>query len=244
MKVNNSSLSGTASVNVENRTAKLLFVGVLTDANKHYSDFETASVNTTIEVVKQSANGSSTVIQSMKLTDLLEIAAANEGAVVVEETSTSVTVRGTIELSDFGSIPLLNNEYFKVNFVALGTNITADLYAIDFPIETSIHNVYDPVFFNANSAKTIDVQSAKFLCLPADKISKLELYYPNGKVWQLEAEEIRRFVEEYNPESFVINGSTTPGGRNWYCLEVLDALQAKITLNAGANIMLVSYKNL
>ena len=243
MKVNDTGLTTTSSVKIESRLRALQLK--ITSASNTYADFETAYAACTIEIVKQTNFGIQTIITPRKLTDILEIAAAQTGAIMVTSDGSNATVRGGIELSDMGTLEIGNNEFFKINFVGIPIGDTIDIYAIDAQVSAmGWMNIFETVAVDAATPKTILVPNTKMLCLPVATTTRLELNYLNGTVVTLEPEELKAMCYESNELAVNENGVVTGGFRNFYVVNVSDAKFAKVTLSAAGTVVKIDFKQI
>lgn len=243
MKVNDNSLTGTSSVKVTSRFKRFL-IKINSNAN-NYAAIIAAFANTTVELIKQTPNGEVQIFPVNKLTDYLEVAAASvDGAIQSHAAAGATVVRGNIDVSDEGALSLTGSDFYKLNFVGIPASNSIDVYAIDAPVTSNIHNFYTKVLCNSGVAKDINVSGARFLAIPSASASKLELTYSNGRYVQMENEELRNLCTETNPESLNEDGVVTAGFLNWYVINVADCITARVTLTADASVIKIDYVRL
>ena len=111
------------------------------------------------------SNGQQKVITPRtKLADLMEIAASNEGMVYVKENYSggslaSVDVKGTIELSNYGSVDLAGG-YGQIQIDNAVSTSTFNIYGIDAAELTNMIIDYRPIWSAQNQYKETDVRDA------------------------------------------------------------------------------------
>lgn len=244
MKANYQALSGNeSSVQIQTPFRTLRFV-ITTDAS-NITEALGDLANTTVEMVKQTLGGQKIILPANKLIHLLEISAADTGAIQAAEAANASVIRASITASDFGSLACSGNDFFKLTLKALPANYSVDVYAEDTFVDAQgVHNVYENISVDANSPRVTSIGNARWLALPVASISRLELTYGNGKVITHEAEEIRAIVCDVNEQSINANGVVTAGFKNFYVMNVADAVQAKITCTADATVIKVGYQAL
>src|SRR6476646_99493 len=116
-----------------------------------------------IEVTRQSKQGTKTMIYSVNVLTLMEIASANEGAVRCFKDATKSYVIGTVELADEGAVQFGKNDFITVKIQAVPNNVNLDLFAIDSDHETRTVNHYEQIHINANAPKDIEVHNTRWL---------------------------------------------------------------------------------
>lgn len=242
MKVNDVALITNSSVKVE--TSLRAFGFVITAGNAaNYAAFVSAYAGCTVEIIKQTPNGAIQIVPVRKLTDVLEVFAADTGAIMVTSNGTATTVRAQIELSDMGALSLESNEYYKLNFVGIPATHTVDVYAVDAQVDAQgWQNVLEIVTVDANTPKSILVPQTKMLALPVATITRLELKFVNGRVCVFEAEELKLFSYETNEIAVNENGVATGGFRDFYVVNIADAVSAKVTCSAATTILKIDFK--
>src|SRR6476661_6553642 len=110
-----------------------------------------------IEVTRQSRQGTKTMIYSVNVLTLMEIASANEGAVRCFKDATKSYVIGTVELADEGALQMGKNDFFTIKIVGVPANINLDLFAVDADTDAHLANHYESIHINANAPKDIEV---------------------------------------------------------------------------------------
>jgi hypothetical protein len=191
-------------------------------------------------------NGTEPLIYTMKLADLMEIAASNEG--FVKEKSDK-TVVGTVELSNVGALDL-GQDQISLTFTGMDAAGVLEVSTIDSPELTKSYIKYSPVNFQADAPKELNVEDYYQIALPRATIVKVELKYPNGRNISYVPTELETICDEVNELSYLVPGAAAgqyqiiPGSRDWFCLGVSDAITAKITLSASGNVYFVKNDNL
>jgi hypothetical protein len=193
---------------------------------------------TELKAIKFEANivnaqtGTSPLVYPMRLLDLMEIAAWNEGFVKVA----GLKVVGTIELSNVAALDL-GTDQISLSFTGMENDGILEVNTIDTPFLTKSFISYAPINFQKDAPKEINVEDFYQVALPKSLITKLELKYPNGRNVGFTVPELETILDEVNEmcylEDFGATGkfSVIPGAKDWFCFGVEDAISAKITLS-------------
>lgn len=236
MKVNNTSLTGNTSVNVESRASKIAFVctspkGARTDAATILDDL----ANAKIEIEKQTTNGGYPILPEIDFTDLIEMASAHDGSILITTEGSNFVLRASVALADEAAIDLKENEFFKITLTAF-TGVAVDVYAIDLPSSSATHNVFKTLYCNANTAKNIDVRAAKNIAIPDAIAKKIEIVDNQGRLVSFEKEEMRQICNEVNAVAAVIDGKTYTGYLSLLVIPVANAHTVRVTTTAAGSV--------
>lgn len=244
MKINTSALTGSGAFEVHSRAMKLLFVATIakggdTDPTRLFS---TDLVNATIEIEKQTSTaGGYAISPEIKFTDLLEIAAANEGCIDLRTNGSNFELRATVELSDFGAIEIREQEFFKVKFASFGS-VQFDVYTVDAHTTSPVHNVLKNFFVNANTPKSLEVPNSRWIAMPDASFKKIDVIDAAGRLVTYEKEELRQVCNEGNEIASNADGKIRPGYHNLLVLNVSDAQRVVITTTSSVNVYTLSYE--
>lgn len=186
-----------------------------------------------VEVFRNSPNGTVSIVQSISFYELLIMSTANEGLITLRVESGNTIVRGCIELTDGGSLPILDNDYYEVNFTGEFDMTSLAIYAVDFDTLTTSHNVYERISCDANSPREFNVSAAKFIAIPLANLTRLELLMSDNTRLQYEPEEVKMLVRD-GLELIAIDGSSPLCMADTHLLvvNVAAALTARLTYSA------------
>ena len=225
------------------------------DAATSFADFYAAIKDTTIEVLKQSKNATVTVLQRASIVELFQLSQANGGIVYGENDDKKNFIESAIELSDYGAVVLGEGEFFEINVFkfpsAAGHAYTIELYGQDFHNLSTMHNVYEKVYVNAESPREIDVREVKTLVLPASKFEKMELLYSNGRRVQYDEIDILATMRDTLFTRSILNtkkdglwSSAVNTVGELLVFNVAECYSVKITTNENCNITVLKHKEL
>lgn len=203
----------------------------------------TALNSLSIEVFRISQTGSTTLIQSIPFGDALIASTANEGLVKCSTSGGVTTVRGSIELSDHGSLAVMDNDYYELVFTGLFppflTNIS--IYAVDYDTLTRSHNIYETVSVDANAPRELNVANCKLILLPKANLTRVELLMSDGTRNTYEREELESIVRDGLETIAIDEGKAiTMDDTALICLNVASALTVRLTFSALTIIRKIS----
>jgi hypothetical protein len=200
---------------------------------------DAAAMKIKIEKAHANSYGTATVVYENKFSDLLEIAACNEGAIRVDVINTKATLRGTLEMSDDGYIQPMEQETYTLTLSSIPADTLVDVYTIDVDVPARTQLQYKPIPTAANAPVPVNVTKSKWLAIPRASLSLLELVMPNGNKIAYLPEEIEQLTSEANEMCYVVSGSVTCGSKDLYIMNVAYATQAIITTTAVVNVYVV-----
>lgn len=206
----------------------------------------------TIEVLKYSEKaGSKTLINSMSIGTLAQIAANNEGYInsyfIPGVNNTTKVIEFSVELSNLGAIRADSNNFLQVivkNFIPTEFHLHADdvttmeIFSFGAPVTTDVFLSYKPVACNANGENRVDVGDAYAIAFPSSLIS-MDLFYQGGETQKLKGEEINMISSDLNE----IVMKTVSGGivtkLDYTVFPLHFAEKIHITLSASENCYLL-----
>jgi hypothetical protein len=241
------------TLRVEQRFGKIEVVIVMDNQKAYGSDIAPkwlpeiiGNVSTVLlEVVKQTRLGSETILQKTNLADLLVMGLGNQGMLIAENdfNKKTVTLKGALELTDYGSIPLLDGEFFEITFSEVWDALTITAFAVDFPMQSTLHNVYERLYFNQGSPKEISINNAKTIAFQKSQMERLELAYSNGVNVTYVNEEILSLTRDGLGVVATYNGTAyTFQDLDLCVLNVADVVTAKVTLNTSGTVYKLSHE--
>lgn len=191
--------------------------------------------------IQTPTGGTRPLVYPTKLSDLMEIAAANQGFV---KRLSDGTFKGTVELSNVGALDL-GKDQISLSFMNLAVGATLKVNNLDSQHLTKCYIEYSPQNFQADAPKEVDVREFYQLCLPKAITTKVELKYPNGRNISLTPDELEAICDEINEMAMLtqsVEGDgfiVKPGATDFYCISVAEALTAKVSLSATGNCFFV-----
>lgn len=206
--------------------------------------------NTNVTITMMDRNGQlKTITPKTNLGDLMEIAASNEGFVHITKGASDYTIRGTIELSNFGAIDIQGG-YFQIQLDNTVSTTSWNLYALETDDLTNVIIRYSPIWCAANQYKELQTGDSYAVCLPVAKIDELHLNYKNGRTAIFTVDELKAIAMETNElaqfrYNFTANvGEVTVGYNNYLCIGLSDVVSARVRCNAEATVYLVDDEQL
>lgn len=205
----------------------------------------------TIEVLKYSAKaGSKTLINTMSIGTLAQIAANNEGYIrsyVVTEGEVNIKyIEFSVELSNLGAIRADSDNFLQVivkNFIpsefhTQPTDVTTmEIFSLGAPVSTDVHLTYKPVSCNANGENRVDVGNAYAIAIPRSLVS-LDLFYQGGETQKIKGDEISMIESDLNETLMVAHGYTITS-LDLHVFPLHFAEKIHITLSASENCYLL-----
>lgn len=190
-------------------------------------------------------------VNKISLLTIMEIAAANQGSVILDEAAK--TIEGSIELSNAGALAL-GRDVMMLTFKGLQVGQKLEINTIDNFNLTNEYITYEPVHFNADVAKEIDVSKAYQLAIPKVGFDFVELKVlvdaQTTRTVRYTPDEIANITNEINELCFLVrDGATASGDKmhkvvtgssRYYNLPIANVLTAKVSLTEDARIYLVS----
>lgn len=203
-----------------------------------------------VEIIKYLAHGgSTTLVNSMTVAHLAELAANNEGFIESRYNLPDLTlqIRFSIELTNVGAIAADNNQFVTASFtdfpgIQSGNQTTFEVRSVGAPISTDVHLVYKPVACQAGGENRIDVGSAYAIALPST-MSNIDIQYASGENVKLKGEELEAVAIDVNDIVLIHDGRSTPF-INWRVIPVELAERVAVTLNTSGNVYLLINEHL
>jgi hypothetical protein len=205
-----------------------------------------------IEVNKQTKAGMINVLNRGKVLQYAELAQANRGLIIVDASVlTAPTLKTAIELTDFGSIPLKDGEFFEVNFFNVPSNagevVSFDVNAVDMNQRSAVHNVYEKHYFNAGAPREVSLVGVKTIAIPTEDCDKIELVYGGGNRVQYTKSDLEAIQRDgLGIRNYIkLSTGTLVNELNSLILHNVSACQAvKITTLNNTNVLLLKHHNI
>ena len=251
------SLNGAQNVvnqQLKQNTAKLLFeittapdAGNLTKSGSEiFTEIMTAleDVNVKVDLQKKDGQGSFSLIPEKM--NLAEVAEAYSNSVhdgrFEADTKANGAIRAlfTVEIGLDGSLSMTDQDTLIVNVEGMSANQTLNVFAMDFPVITQTAIKSTAIRFDQDTEQGVTLTGAYVLAIPKADFQKIQIFYPNGKVWELNSTEMESVIKEGNGVQAIIDGIAFTGGYKFYLMNVADAVSAKLTMSNDTNCYLLS----
>lgn len=207
-------------------------------ADAFISQFSTA----TVEVIRNGEmGGARTLINTVPIADIAEIAARNEGYVKITKLTSGVAatarVQFSVELNNFGSIDANNSNFVRLNLTGF-INTNTKFYSKSSPFVNDNFIKYESLGCQAASETVFDVAGKYAIAVPKT-LSVIEITYPTGNTERIYPEELDLCSADLTEIVFLVDGRVT-SFKNWFVYDVSQAVQVKVTLNTSGIIYLLS----
>lgn len=230
---------GTAATNVvvKQKTGKLNFVYTTPVANTATVALMLARLNlTTLKVELQSSGGANNQLDTdINLGVIAEIFSCLEGVIDVQTVGANSVIKFSREISYNGAVRFDNDTNIIINTNAIPAADTMDVYATDFPIEDRSMIKTNVLRFSANAPQGIGLANGNMLALPVASFTQIELFYPGSQSVTLLKEELAEWCLEGNEEVVNNAGVMTYGNADYFVINTVDAVSAKVTQSADVN---------
>ena len=260
--------SGQARVEIQNNVSKLLFscdfyadVNQLNPVAPGYLGTTLPKISTwrdfcngKINVTRYSKSGTKQLITSMRLSDLAEICANNEGMIFIKTLKTLagqayLRAEFSVELSNVGAIHSDKQDFLVVELNEfttynsgpgnVGLSGTITMSSLGSYVATQEVIKYEPLSLNAGAVSTFDVQGAYAIAV-SDTFTRAFLTSVSGEILQIEANELETLACDIQDIVYNVDGLFLPMYK-WKVLPI--QLASKIQLEANANCVFYMMTN-
>jgi hypothetical protein len=226
-------------------TSKILVKGALAKAigGNSLSAFIAAATACKLSITRYSNElGTKVICEKISLRDLLEVAAQNEGAIVLTTEGTTVTVNASIELSNAAAVALDGKDYISV--IVEGANEFDSLQFNSFgaPISQNEHLKYSRIAVVANETVKFNCPSHYRLAVPADIFEKLRLKSLAGVVQEIELTELETIAADTNEITYIVDGLVVPFSK-WLAFDLSLIESCELLCTGTGFALLLSNKN-
>lgn len=219
-----------------------------------------AALNGKMSVTRHTNGVAKTLINSMPLADLAEIAANNEGFIYIKTDTVNnttgvgnVTAMFSVELSNEGSIRTNQSDFLKVDLEGFGlTNdqsanggaqdVTLTINSFGAYVAKNEHIKYSPVACQGGSNVQFDCQSHYMLAVPGDNIEKLTLSSVTGESMEIIKEELEVISADLSDIVYNVDGRCIPF-LVWRLIPVQPAYKANVRLVNNGQCYLIGNKS-
>lgn len=240
MNLTQTPIIGNGTVKLRTRFHKLGFKIALIGVQMA-ADIKSALIASKLEVTKTHPSyGTKKVLFKQSLGLLLEMASYNQGSVVMYGAYGSTYVEGTVEFTPKGSLVPIQNEEYLIELTGMAVNAETDINSYPTVEDATSSYNYQQISIDANVQTPANIASAKWLAIPKDTLTELELHYPDGykEVWK--PRELSRICQENNELSIILSGQIADEYRKLYVIKVSQAVTALITQTVVGNVYLVN----
>ena len=182
--------------------------------------------------------------QDISLLNLCEMAANNDGMVVL--TSDGVTLSGlfSLEVSNDGALRLSDNKKLVINITNKVSLSTMDIYAMDDPRDAKTLMISETKFLNAATEKDFSTEKYDVLTLPIENITNVKLFYNNGRLVTMGKEEVRQAMLDSQDPIISANQKIFFGYCNQANISIEQCWRVQVTLDASTTIFMTKTVNL
>ena len=247
MKLNGAAFSTSYDAEVKGRihALELTFykaTGGGTDSTAIIAALEDAA--TTLEITKNTAQGTETKVYKQLLIDLLEVSISEGGSIRAYIDGANYVLEGTFVLSGKGAEALHNNDFYKISIKALPDGVTGDAWALDVTTDAISQFQYNPMRITAGAPQYTSVANAKYLAIPREEFSSIDVFYKDGSRVNYDAFELSKITAGGMPLAFIVDGKIVSGGRNYYVMPVGPAQKVQIDVTADCAVIIVNEHSL
>lgn len=205
--------------------------------------------NVTVSINRVTKGGGSVpIIYPMSLQYLLEISACSEGA-YRSTLVTGLVVIGTIDISNFGTLQLGQDEYMQLSVTHTnGVNFGVRVYALEGQEYTSSSIMYQLNSVLADTPKLINVSDCYLAALPVTNLTKVILQYSDGRTATYTAIELQMICNDVND---MVHELANAGGtafqpvygyNNLFCIAIEEVIN--MTVHYSASSKFFTLKNI
>lgn len=229
-----SAVTGTNNVRVIGRMQKLAFVLAITADN--LAGCLTKLNNSKIILERDNPTlGVTTPIHETSLRDLFELAARNAGVVQIQNTNTAFTVKATVELSDTGSLPKINDEEYTLRY-ALDTDVTATVYKLEYDDNARDRFEYLTTKVDGGEAFEVPVADTQLVGIPKSGVSTIEMRFKDKNRIKYSAAELEIITKEEKSTIYELNGTTSDSSERLFVFNTSRMESIVIEQNADGKI--------
>lgn len=243
MKLNDNPITGSASLKVQSKFTKFLFVISCGEAGNAMNATQAlaAVLATNFELERVNPNGTISPLQKMSLSNYLEIGSVlSNGPVTVETSGDTTVITGDIIVGFDGDIEPKPLETYTLKITDLPAYCEADVYLIATKKPARIMLGYNKAKVDANIPSLVELSGAHLLGIPKADLVKLELEADGQDRLELLPAELKSQLVDLNSQAFNINGSVTPVGLNLYTFPVPSANRGYVTATADKILTVVN----
>lgn len=195
--------------------------------------------NAEINIQKQDGHDTQSLIQSLGIRDLAEIATHNDGVIMIVVTGANATVSFGIEIANLAALTL--NDQAKLMMAISGLPVTTGciIDGLDSAINTSEYIKYESKYVNANVSKDFGIDAAYAMALPIGNVKALEMTYTNGKNVKLSKREIKSVLTNSQDPIYNLDGRVIFGFDKFAVLSVEHVVSVRVTLDISTNFYLL-----
>lgn len=218
------------------------------------------AVNGRISITRYTKSRTEVMATNIKLVDLAEICANNEGVVHIKPVANVLVgnnpgvkcrAQFSIELSNAGAIYSDKTDFLVVELEGfqkynsgLLTDQTADIdvSSIGSFVGTSEYIVYDPLALNANQLQSYTCDGASMVALP-ETTARALMHSATSELFEVRAAELSILAADVNDTVYLVDGYPVPF-YNWRLVPIQLAQRIQIESPVPATAYLISNKSI